>query len=339
MKKTLLILFIISSYVGFSQISVSDNPNRKIKELNKELLTKFKKTETIFVLPENIKKEAYENVLKKHWKTTPYKIINYKDFNFENYLNNQFSFAYVNTYVKTIDKPRAINVYIYANFDVFMLDNEEVRTQLNERKKKDRNYILEKNKLPLASISLYPKNEYLRILTNARNNEEELTKLTYTKDVFYDFNIGFFQNGIQKINNHLKTEKPYNLYESDFSPELKNLTKNTLYIPEYLGIQFNGMRETHRGKAKERIKHLFEVYDFDFAILKTDELSNKITTNEITYYAKYTRVNTQRFLHIINAKTGNIIYRKHMPGMAYNLHPKHIFNLNTTIRKVNEETQ
>lgn len=323
------------SIISHSQISVSEKPNRKTKEINEETLNRFKKTETIFVLPNTISKNTYESILKEQWHITPYKIVDYSKFNINKYLSNKYSFAYLNTAVKTIDKPRAINVYIYATLDFFMLDNEATKELLSKKKKKIKNKF-DKHKIHIANIALYPKNNSLKPITNARNNEKKLLDLTFSKNSFYDFNAGFFKNGIQKIHRQLKKESPYYLYENDFLPEIKNLETNKLYIPEYLGIKFNGMRETNRGKNLNYIKKLFENYNFEYSIIKSDDLSTKIIDKEIMYYAKYTRINTQRFLHITNAITGEIIYRKHMPGIAYNLHPKHIFNLNNTIRKTIE---
>lgn len=332
MKKLLLLLFFSNYFIGFSQISVSESPNRKTKKLNAKTIERFKKTETIFVLPNSISKESYNSILKQYWNITPYKIIDFETFSFKNYLNDEYSFVYLNTSVKTIDKSRSINVYIYATLNIFMLKNKEIKDLLSKKKKKT-SKIFESNKIQLASIFLYPKNEYLKTIANLRNNEKELIEFTYTQKAFYDFNAGFFKNGIQKINYQLKKSEPYYLYESDFLPEIKNLATHKLYVPEYLGLKFNGMRETNTGKNTSYIKDLFKTYNFEYSTIKTSELSDKIIQKEITYYAKYTRVNTQRFLHIVNAKTGEIIYRKHMPGMAYNLHQKHILNLNNAIRK------
>jgi len=312
-KNVFLLSLLTFSIISYSQISVSETPNKKTKEIDEEVLNRFNKTETIFILPNVVNKETYNSILKKYWKTTPYKLIDYKNFDFNNYLNDKYSFAYINTLINTIDKPRAINVYIYATLDIFMLKNKEIKKQLEKKKKKRKKvFEIKKNKIQLASVSLYPKNEYLRPITNARNNKKKLSELIYTKNSFYDFNAGFLKNEIQKISKQLKNKEPYYLYESDFLPEIKKLTNHKLYIPEYTGIKFNGMRETNKNKSIDYIKQLFKSYDFDFSIIKSNELSDKIINKEIKYYAKYTRVNTQRFFNIINAETGEIIYRKHL---------------------------
>ena len=325
MKKLLLLLYLTSSFICFSQISVSEKHYRKTKLIDEEIITQFKKTVTLFVLPDIIAKETYETILKQYWTVTPYKLIDRSDFNFNKFSEQKYSFVYLNTSIKTIDKARAINVYIYADLDIFMFKNKP----FEDTSKK----AFKKNKINLARVSLFPRNDALKKIANARKKERTLKELMYSKNVFYDYNAGFFQNYIQKINNHLKENKTYYLYGSDFLPEIKKLAKNKLYIPDYLGLQFNGMRETNTGKNKTTIKKLFNNYSFEYEIINSVDLSNKIINKEVTYYVKYTRINTQRFLHIINALTGEIIYRKYIAGMAYNLSSKHISKLNNIIKK------
>lgn len=325
MKKLYLLLSLTSSLICFSQISVSENHYKKTKTIDKETIAQFKKTVTLFVLPDIIAKETYDTILKQYWNITPYEIIDHKSFNFNKYSEKKYSFVYLNTSIKTIDKSRAINVYIYANLDIFMLKNKLLE---NTSKK-----AFKKNKINLARVSLFPRNDALKKIANARKKERSLKELMYSKNVFYDYNAGFFQNYIQKINDHLKENKTYYLYGSDFLPEIKELAESKLYIPDYLGLQFNGMRETNTGKNKTTIKKLFNNYSFEYEIIKSGDLSTKIINKEAIYYIKYTRINTQRFLHVINAITGEIVYRKYIAGMAYNLNGKHISKLNNIIKK------
>jgi hypothetical protein len=44
-------------------------------------------------------------------------------------------------------------------------------------------------------------------------------------------------------------------------------------------------------------------------------------------------MNAERFLQIVNSKTGEIIYRNYMTGISYNLKSKHISDLNSKIIK------
>ncbi len=329
MKKLFLAFFLIYSSLCFSQISVSNNHNRNTKKLDTAVFNSFKKTETIFVLPSIINTETYNAILKEYWKITPYQLVDYKTFKFKNYPGNKYSFVYLDTSIKTIDKSRAINIYIYANLDLFM------RNKDLKEKHKDKWF---EKKTDIARVLLFPKNDFLKTLANARDKKSDLKKLTHENDVFYNFNAGYFKNYIQKIHQELtkqntKNNEPYYVYENDFLPEIKNLATATLYIPEYLGLKFNGFRETNTNKNVNHIKKLFSAYDFEYRIVKNSELNTLIMENKDFYYAKFIRINTQRFLHIINAHTGEIIYRKYLPGIAYNLNSKHIANLNSKIKK------
>ncbi len=330
--KKLFFFLLIGVNIGFSQISVSENPLRNSKKINQNTLERFKKTETIFVLPDAFHREIYQKILKEQWEITPFKLVSKKDFSFKNYLNDKYSFFYLNTDVKALEKATDVNIFIFATLDLFMLKNEALKKALS-KSGKDGQKLIEKNKIQLARISLYPKNKFLKPIANARSNPKAVHDLVYSKNVFYDFNLGFLKNEIQKINHQLKEEKTYNSYKSAILPEIKNLKQHTLYVPEYLGIRFNGIRETHVNKQVNQVTALFKQYDYSYAIIKATDLSDKIMRGEIGYYAKYTRINTQRYLNVINAKTGEIIYSNNMSGFGYNLHVRHILSLNSAINK------
>lgn len=59
-------------FSAFSQISVGPRHIGKAKKFDKETLTKFKNTETIFVLSEVLDRYDYLKILESSWEVTPY---------------------------------------------------------------------------------------------------------------------------------------------------------------------------------------------------------------------------------------------------------------------------
>ena len=65
-------------------------------------------------------------------------------------------------------------------------------------------------------------------------------------------------------------------------------------------------------------------------------MNNKILNNEELYYLRYVRMNAERFLQVVNSKTGEIIYRNYITGMSYNIKSKDIKELNDKIKKASK---
>ena len=47
-------------------------------------------------------------------------------------------------------------------------------------------------------------------------------------------------------------------------------------------------------------------------------------------------MNAERFLQVVNSKTGEIIYRNYITGMSYNIKSKDIKELNDKIKKASK---
>ena len=75
---------------------------------------------------------------------------------------------------------------------------------------------------------------------------------------------------------------------------------------------------------------------FSKSIISDEELNNKILNNEELYYLRYVRMNAERFLQVVNSKTGEIIYRNYITGMSYNIKSKDIKELNDKIKKASK---
>lgn len=321
MRNSVLFLFMLFCNHSFAQLSVGHEPYTKKTGLDSITMSRFKATTTLFILPDKIPETTYDSILKAFWTITPYHLIKHSRFHIEDIDSNKHSFAYISTTVKTIDKPKSIHVFIFSNLDLFMVNPFH--------KKED----WLSHKVPIASVGLYPKNTSLRPIADLRKKEMLLNRFIYEENPFFDFNPGFFKNYIQQINTHLKQQLPFYLYETETSSELKNLSNAILYIPEYLGLKFNGFRETNSAAPSIFINNLFESYEYRYSIVSRDNLSRLIMDQQPIYYARFTRINTQRFLQIVNAHTGNIVYRTYISGSSYHLKQRQITQLSEAIKK------
>lgn len=126
------------------------------------------------------------------------------------------------------------------------------------------------------------------------------------------------------------------MYKDDFLPELKKLTNNKLYIPSYMTIKYNGWTGKDSEGDDENIQKIFKKYDYKYEVISDEELNRKILNNEELYYLRYVRMNAERFLQVVNSKTGEIIYRNYITGLSYKIKSKHIKELNSKIKKASK---
>lgn len=123
------------------------------------------------------------------------------------------------------------------------------------------------------------------------------------------------------------------MYEDDYLPDLKKLATHKLYIPSYMNIKFNGWTGQDSEADDNNIDDIFKKYEYQYEIISDDDLNNRILDNQELYYLRYVRMNAERFLQVVNSKTGEIIYRNYITGLSYKIKSKHIKDLNGDIKK------
>jgi len=338
--KILLLLFI--SFQSYSQISVGPIHVGRAKKFKKGVLKKFKNTETIFVLSKLYDKKEYEKILKESWDVTPYKVVDIEDFNLEDYLKGNYSFARLVGFTRTTEmrslptnKIELNSTTLYTYIDVSMYDSEKIFKRLNKlspkRRKKKKEKIIDENELKIARFYLFPKAEFIQ--KTLSEDDKKIAVALYSEDVFYNYKPGLLKNYFQKINNLIKNEEGYWMYKKEYLPELKELAKRKLYIPAYLGIKYDAWKANDKKKNEDYFKQIFKDYDYQYEKISDEDLSNRILDNQDFYYLRFVRMNSEKFVQVVNSKTGEIIYRDYIPGFSYNLKSKHIKNLNKKIKK------
>tara|TARA_R100000501_G_C2563091_1_gene72949 strand:- start:233 stop:448 length:216 start_codon:yes stop_codon:yes gene_type:complete len=69
-------------------------------------------------------------------------------------------------------------------------------------------------------------------------------------------------------------------------------------------IKYNAWTGQDSEEDEENIEDVFKKYDYQYEIIDDTELSKKIMNNENLYYIRYVRMNTERFLQVVNSKNG-----------------------------------
>tara|TARA_R100000935_G_scaffold8302_7_gene17553 strand:- start:190950 stop:191969 length:1020 start_codon:yes stop_codon:yes gene_type:complete len=334
MKLKILLLLLIT-FQGYSQVSVGPRHIGKSKDFKGGVIEKFKKTETIFLLSNIYDKEEYEKILNDSWNVTSFKIVELEGFNIENYLSNKYSIAQLGGFkrIKQMKSGTSTSLFTYIDFKVY--DSEKIFEKLDklspERRKKKRESIINDNSSNIARFYIFPKDDFIN--TSLSKKMSEIVNSLYTDDVFFNYKLGFLKNYFQKINNLIKNEEIYWMYEDDYLPDLKKLATHKLYIPSYMNIKFNGWTGQDSEADDNNIDDIFKKYEYQYEIISDDDLNNRILDNQELYYLRYVRMNAERFLQVVNSKTGEIIYRNYITGLSYKIKSKHIKDLNGDIKK------
>ncbi len=345
--KTVFFLFLLfSSLKSYSQISVSSTHVGKAKKFKKGILEKFKDSKTIFVLSNIYDVDVYKSILEKSWKVTPFEVVDAGEFEIEEYLTENYSIVELSGYTVTTQRATGIPLitekmgeFLYTFIDLRMYDNETIRKKLSklspQQRRKRRYDIINDNCQSIARLYTFPNDKFIH--TSRFKKKEEVLLSMYTDDYFFNYNPGFLKNYFQRMSDLLVCEEICFVYGDDYKPELKKLSSKKLYIPSYISIKYDGFKGVDSEKDPNHIKAIFKDYDFKYEMISDEDISTKILSGEEFYYLRYVRVNAQKFIQVVNSKTGDVIYRQYATGFSYNLKSKHISELNSKIRKAKKK--
>lgn len=340
MKLKFLLLLVFITFQSYSQVSVAPRHLGKAGKFKKGVLAKFKKTETIFLLSNIYDTQVYEKILKDSWDVTPYKIVPLEGFNIAKYISDRYSIAQLSGF-KRIKQMKyggtSTSLFTYIDFKIY--DSDKIAEKLNKlspkkREKKGRD-IINENSSNIARFYIFPKDDFIH--TAMSLDMDNIVNSLYTDDVFFNYKPGLLKNYFQKINALLKKEEVYWMYKDEYLPELKKLAKSKLYIPSYMTVKYNGWTGQDSEKDDENIEEIFKKYDYQYEIISDESLSDRIMNKEELYYLRYVRMNAERFLQVINSKTGEIVYREYITGLSYKIKTKHIKELNSKILKASKK--
>lgn len=323
MKRILLFIMLAFSVKNYAQVAVSPSYRGADEEFENGELEKFKSTTTIFVLPQLNSKESYEKILKEVWTVTPFKVVEYKDFKELDYLDGTYSFAKLEGDVKVSSKG---GVFVHTNLGLKIFDKEKFDKGFKKIKPDAKNYSIKVNGVYegatsyIAKFPLSVKPAFLLDAMKALTSEKAaiIYNRMYTESSFTNTNLGMLKNYFQNINEMIGKGGHCGLYDDYVNPEVKNLKESTLYIPEAYMMEFNSWKGTEKLRDEKDLKELVEDYKYKFQFIRDEDLEKKILNNEEIYYLRYVSMNANKYLQVVNAKTGLPAY--YFYGIAtYNL--------------------
>jgi hypothetical protein len=174
-------------------------------------------------------------------------------------------------------------------------------------------------------------------MRSGRSNEKMsvLYKKMYTEKCFTNANLGMLKNYFQQISQSLSKGDKYGLYDDFSKPEIKNLKEKVLYIPEVYKMEYNPWKATENINEDKDLKKLFEDYKYKYEFISDADLEKKILNNEEIYYLRYVSMNANKYLQVVNGKSGDPVY--YFYGvMTYNLKDDDFRGINKAIDKASK---
>lgn len=332
MKKiTILILAIFFGFEMQSQVAISKNPYySKSSKFEMERFDEFKNTKTIFVLNNLYDKKQYEDMLKSFWTITQYEVVNLKDFKYQDYLSDKYSFCVMSGFTNI----QTEGIRTIFSINLFILDMEKVSKKIKDLKDNDYFTFLDDKKKNLAYIELIPNDKIWDLIdrnsttTNATGRdfhsysyfkskkskyEQMVSDKIHNENVFHNYNLVMLKNNFQNVQKLLSNKAFCGFYEESVSSEIKQLKKQTLYLPEHLKKEYHTKPIEYKEYSKEKLDKILSPYPYKIEFISEKELETKILNNEEFYYLNFGY--HLRYFQIVNSKTGDVIYKVYPNGM------------------------
>lgn len=365
-----IITFLFFSIFSHSQISLgNDLRNNEIKKYDDGRIKTFKNTETIFIFSNFIDKKVMEDVLSKSWTVTPFRVVSINDFKMINYLNGNYSFAtYQNqnltfTRIKTdknlsqetlnrvssnnpnrsntntsIEKEpdRISSKSYYSNFFDFFLIDKESYTNPSKRYEVFKNHRIEIGNFLMSDNFLVYFDYFFSpatFMTDLTSFNNDIYNNLFNEDFMYDNKPGFLLNNIQRINSFIENETKISAFSEFVNTESIKVLKDTKLIIPYEVYCYYDIRVLQ--KKNNDYSKLNKKYDYDYEVLNSDLISDKIMKGEDFYYLKFSLIETDKILQVVHSTDGYILYSKRFSGMIEQLPIKAINDLNDEIKNSN----
>jgi hypothetical protein len=296
-------------------------------------LPRLKKSTTYIVMPDTASavSQPYKAIFQQYWTYTPIAFIEYKDI--YEHLGPEASFftlgnyTTTSTFVRVNDKGVRRKGGSYSNthlyYELWVCDPKNLSKWQNRKKKTEE--MPDKVKRIIGRVELYT--DYLTLLW-----PENIYKSDYDGGGhIYNWGPGYLKNYLQSLMALLEAGQERSLYKSELNPQqLRNLKKQTLYVPDYVLVKFKKFSGDESTRHEE--SDIFKSYKLPYELVSTNALSQKIIdSTEPFYHLVYIKSSTDKYVSVYDSQTGELVYTSYTP-ISYNIKDDDIEKLAKAVR-------
>lgn len=316
MRMVIITLIFLTHTNIFGQINVGSIEHVKLNagEFEQVNLNKLKSSKTLFIYRDSdtANLESFKSMLDEVWDYTELEFISYKEYSTNTYDENYSFFTIGWDHKETTSSigMNSENTYIYLTL------------WMNK----------ENEKLTFCRIELYPTfTTYQNPVMYSEKYVNLMMKYIYEETILHNWNLLYLTNALQFVNEKLTKSYEHWLFKSAVYADISFLKNDTLYIPEYALTIFDAF--TGDESEKQNMNKLVKKYPYPYKFLSIEELSNKVLNSEKPfYYLSYIKSSSDKFVSIVNTKTGELLYSDYSAG-SYNLKDKDFNKLAKKIKQ------
>jgi hypothetical protein len=137
--------------------------------------------------------------------------------------------------------------------------------------------------------------------------------------LIYNWSPGMLKNYLQQMTSLLQNKKETTNKEITKKAELKNLSKDTLYVADFNLIHYNAFTGQAKQRDEETVADIFEKYKSPYKVISKGDLDKMITDDKKPfYYLLFIKSSSTKEVCVINSKTGETVYSR-FTNISYNL--------------------
>jgi len=295
--RKLLIVLIIAALLLSSQVLPAQVNIKASKDEAAEQLARLKGTTTVFFYKKSrtYSIDSIKQAVTSAWDLTP---IIFEDINkAEKYIADpKYSFFSIEGISKTTTKTTGItsrnintNTHYYLVLRIYKEETKKGKIKTT----------------PLCRIELFPNYETMVMATppdygNDVVDGEEVISELYDKGVFYNWSPVTLKAMLGAVGTELKNNERRWVYGNVKSPDLtETLSKDTLYIPEYLLVSYNAFS----GKEKKKDENVLSDYKYKYRVCTDKELFQIFEVEKRgRLLFEYVKSSTDKFISIYDLK-------------------------------------
>lgn len=307
-KSFVLLLAVAAGLYGCSANKSSRAPYMMGKETFKDdIIDQLKATKTVFFYQKDkgMPNDSLEQAVTEGWTLTP--VVFDELSNIDKYGGNPaYSYFVIEGVKTTVTRS---NGFSYSNIHYYLA--------LNLFKE-----VTKKGKVKtegLYRIELFPNFETM--MMPGKGKKDEVIENLYAKGQFYNWSPVLLKANLAEASANLANKTRPWLFQNIKDENLSQLlSKDTLYVPKRLLIQFNGWN----GKEKEKEENPFASYRYKYKFCTDAELFRIFEVEKRgRLLFEYVKSSTDKYVTVHDLKQKKPIYRQYVP-VSYNLKSKDI---------------
>lgn len=295
-------------------------------KLRDDDVDRFKHTTTVFLLQTKDKPRLadFEKAIGSVWTITPFKVVTLDGL--DALPQGQYTYFGFGGYI--VNTPRggsSTHIFYELLLPDYNSAGEQKGFTLLGR------FVLSPDMAALASVS--GKTETFESKAKREKRQDRETHALYTRANYANWGPGQIKGYLKSINDYLLQGKRRGIFDEIVEEDkLKALSKDTLFLPEYVKDRLNPFTGDEVTKDDDdAIAETSAAYTFPYRYIREEELEQRIVSaTKPIYHLIYVRSSSGKYVSVVEGMSGTIVYSQYV-NASYNFKMKDLKKLANNI--------